>query len=99
MTNKAREALQAVVDCEFDGRLQITETAFEKVLDALKEPLRNCDVGTAEEQAERFGEFCAEHINSSRACFGCPLFSSITCCIGWEHLPYESEVDNETTKA
>lgn len=47
MTSKAREALNAVVDCAFDGKLKITETAFEMVLEALKEPVRNCDLYTS----------------------------------------------------
>lgn len=43
MPSKQREALLAVYDCAKDGVLSIRESAFEKVLEALKEPLRNCD--------------------------------------------------------
>ena len=43
MGSKQREALLAVYDCAKDGVLSIRESAFEKVLEALKEPLRNCD--------------------------------------------------------
>ena len=46
MTSKARDAINAVIDCAFDGKLKITETAFEKVLDASAEPVRNCDLYT-----------------------------------------------------
>ena len=56
----------------------------------LSAPPRNCDVGTAEEQAERFKTFC--HIYPLN-CAGCPLKDSgIThneCAIFWTQMPYE----------
>ena len=39
--NKMREALEAVYECAKDGVLAIRESAFEKVVEALAEPLRN----------------------------------------------------------
>ena len=48
----------------FDGRImfqQAIREAHESVNAALAEPPRNCDVGTAEEQAERFMKFCEAH--------------------------------------
>lgn len=97
MTTKAREALQAVVDCALDGRLQITETAFEKVLDALKEPVRNCEVGTPKEQTLRFYQFCNSY---SSSCKGCPCKDiPAECRLVWAQMPYESEVTDETIKA
>lgn len=93
MTSKAREALQAVVDCAVDGRLKITETAWEKVMEALREPIRNCDVGTTEEQWRRWRIFC-----DSTSCNSCPCQSeyepSAVCFCRWAQMPYESEVDN-----
>ena len=53
-------------------------------------PRRNCDVGTAEEQAERFKTFCYIYPLN---CAGCPLKDSgIThneCAIFWTQMPYE----------
>lgn len=104
MSSKAREALLAVYDCAKDGVLTIRESAFEKVLEALKEPLRNCDVGTAEEQTERYRKFCSAHkylgSDFSYMCKGfgkgrCPFFNSNTkskCEFAWAQMPYESEV-------
>ena len=68
---------------------------------ALAEPPRNCDVGTPDEQSERFENFCLKHIGCAeetggRHCVGCPLEKAsrnITqrCELYWAHLPYESE--------
>lgn len=66
---------------------------------ALAEPLRNCDIGTAEEQAKRFEEFCLKHIGCAeetggRHCVGCPLEKAsrnITqkCELYWSQMPYD----------
>lgn len=48
---KMREALKAVYECAKDGILTIRESAFEKVLSALAEPPRNCDLYTIEVEA------------------------------------------------
>ena len=64
---------------------------------ALAEPARNCDVGTPEEQRERFSNFCTnntdpEDIDGWRCDKRCPLYKDHPNC-GWEwlHLPYASE--------
>lgn len=54
---------------------------------------RNCDVGTADEQTERFKTFCNAY---PLMCEGCP-FKDIgslhsDCVIHWSQMPYESEV-------
>ena len=60
---------------------------------ALSAPPRNCDVGTVEEQVERFQWFCA-----TRPCDGCTLKNKVNetldCSIHWAQMPYE-EGDNE----
>lgn len=53
----------------------------------LADPLRNCEVGTAEEQAERFDAYCDSHTN----CAHCPLAGQ-QCVLAWSQMPYESEV-------
>lgn len=66
------------------------EKKLEVVNAALSAPPRNCDVGTAEEQAERFKTFCYIYPLN---CAGCPLKDSgIThneCAIFWTQMPYE----------
>ena len=60
---------------------------------ALSEPLRNCDVGTPEEQQERFKDFCRREDGGT--CLCCPAASFEDCVLGWAQLPYESEGTNE----
>lgn len=98
MSSKAKEALLAVYDCAKDGVLAIRESAFEKVVEALTEPLRNSEVGTAEEQVERYMNFC----HNFPKCTGCPCVGLVKynkCEFAWLQMPYKSEVSNETIKA
>lgn len=103
MSSKQRDALLAVYDCAKDGVLTIRESAFEKVTEALAEPVRNCDVGTAEEQTERYRKFCSAHkylaSDFTYLCKGfgkgrCPFSSSHTksqCEFAWAQMPYEAK--------
>ncbi len=96
-----REALETV-------RKYVKKTTPDKVMlgvievwcdEALAKPPRNCDVGTSDEQAERFENFCLKHIGCAeetggRHCVGCPLEKSsrnITqkCELYWAQMPYE----------
>ena len=63
---------------------------------ALLEPPRNCDVGTAEEQAKRFAELCTSH--SKEGARGlceedCPLGKDYgsDCALAWAQMPYEAD--------
>lgn len=53
---------------------------------------RNCDVGTAKEQMQRFLQFCKPHKN----CENCPCEEADECKLTWAQMPYESEVDDTT---
>jgi hypothetical protein len=59
---------------------------------ALAEPIRNYEVGTAEEQYYRHDEYC----NMKKECKKCytddALFACISCFARWSQMPYESEV-------
>ena len=61
--------------------------------DALAAPVRNCDVGTAKEQTEKFNQFCQSHRNSDLPkCAGCPLEDipdGTGCAQAWAQMPYE----------
>jgi hypothetical protein len=54
-------------------------------------PSRNCDVGTVDEQSERFKAFCRAY----PLCKRCPLKDAGStygdCTIYWSHMPYKSE--------
>jgi hypothetical protein len=60
---------------------------------ALAKPPRNCDVGTAEEQMERFRKFCKMDYISGDCPDDCPLYrkdySTIHCPFAWAQMPYE----------
>lgn len=89
MSSKQREALLAVYDCAKDGVLTIRESAFEKVMEAIAEPLRNCDIGTEREQSKRFDAYCYAHRTYELGCGDCPLLQSVCCELAWAQLPYE----------
>ena len=86
--NKMREALEAVYECAKDGVLTIRESAFEKVVAALAEPLRNCDVGTAEEQIKRFYEYCKAN-GYCEHCKHYPDRGGSDCRILWLQMQYK----------
>ena len=65
-----------------------------KLAESLKKDLRNCDVGTAEEQEKRFNSFCKTHLSGIRSicsaqcpCVGCR--SMFHCLTKWLQMPYE----------
>lgn len=77
--------------CKHDGSCWV-----DKIMTALAAPPRNCDVGTAEEQAERFNEFCfgvkcaecrahftPEHKTEAKR------FGRVYCVTKWAQMPYE----------
>lgn len=71
----------------------------EKVKAALALPPRNCDVGTAVEQSERFNRFCTTH-NDSAKCH-CPCDRDLGACeFLWAQLPYnETPADADAPRA
>ena len=71
-----------------DGELVVINTI--RAANALERSLRNCDVGTAEEQSERFDAHCRKHIG----CITCPLREKDGgvpkhCEFAWSQMPYE----------
>jgi hypothetical protein len=101
MTDKAREALEDAyrllsnIDFDEDTIWMIwLRQLSKKIRRALTEPLRNCDVGTVEEQTKRFQKFCLAH-NDCYKC-DCPCNnSSGSCQIKWAQLPYKKEASYE----
>ena len=70
------------------------ESAKEQIAEnnaALSKPIRNCDVGTTEEQSARFDKFCHANINTERCCGDCPAFRTTRddCELVLAQLPYE----------
>lgn len=54
-------------------------------------PLRNCDVGTAKEQDERFEDYCNTHNLLHFGCEGCPIKPQkhFRCFPIWAQMPYK----------
>ena len=68
-----------------------------KIRAALNAKPRNCDVGTAEEQAERF----AKHCDNFARCTGCPCCGKVSygrCEFAWTQMPYEEEDDEHNSE-
>lgn len=61
---------------------------------ALSEPPRNCDVGTALEQSERFMDFCRPG-NRPPNCEKCKVYpkrmNKFWCQLEWAQMPYAEE--------
>ena len=79
----------------------LAREAFDQIddlaIEALIAPPRNCDVGTADEQSERFDKFCDEQCMKS--CKSCPVYKEMTtdieCFAKWAQMPYEEEREGE----
>ena len=70
--------------------------ALDKAKAALAAPPRNCDVGTANEQAKRFADFVCDRRGDLDCTGKCPAhngvdFGVVDCVIQWEQMPYEKE--------
>lgn len=97
---KCLEILNKIPDsCGYGGFIEdvgdeLCYLRDEHVNPALAKPPRQCDVGTAEEQEERFIKFCLK----DRPCaagggvfcaFECPLNTIENCRLKWAQMPYE----------
>ena len=71
-----------------EGEFVVLDTR--KVAEELKKSLRNCDVGTAEEQYARVRAFCKRHKVGFR-CVDCPVNGVLpkNCALIWAQMPYE----------
>lgn len=94
MSSKLREALKDSNRTLGRWREDLPMSAWEEVdttileiQTALAEPVRNCDVGTIEEQSKRFAMFCCP-----RKCKECPLYVDGAfgdCGVRWAQMPYK----------
>jgi hypothetical protein len=98
-----REALELALDALIswsNGTIDRTTNreTIKAIRAALAAPPRQCDAGTSEEQAERFGKLCGKYYNEDEPCNEkCPLASlPIThgfprCQAYWAQMPHEAE--------
>ena len=71
------------------GCLLSVKQVLEKVLAV---PLRNCDVGTAEEQSKRMEIYCKAHGTDESGCYrceSCTFLRTDQCGLAWAQMPYE----------
>ena len=80
-----REALLDLERLILDGEIQVASVTIQNALSA---PPRNCDVGTAEEQEERYEKFCYNHRSREKGCGDCPLCDIPCCEFAWTQMPY-----------
>ena len=94
--NKLREALSDACYAMFNflkaqnGGYEEMANALDKAKAALAAPPRNCDVGTAEEQAKRLNEWC-----NGRHCINCRFKGGWPdeCKLKWAQTPYKEGDD------
>ena len=100
---KMREALERLDEHlhedDYDGHLFFDIFDYdpkEEIRTALSAPPRNCDVGTADEQAERFEALCHRYDN----CTSCPIHAkwgkfaagkTKSCQTIWGQMPFTPE--------
>lgn len=69
----------------------ISQKDIDFIKAALARPPRNCDVGTAMEQGERFSAYCRAHKHPESECLTCPIIGETCgyCELAWAQMPYE----------
>ena len=106
---KMRMKLERIVEIaeSFGDKAVTLGLIIDRAKEALALPLRQCDIGTAEEQYKRFQDFCLHNSFMGVCSEHCPLYTP--CIIGsyqntgrarcipaWAQMPYESEVKDAT---
>lgn len=98
-----RKALIEIDRVVFDKRRHTKEEveAHRLATEALTVPPRNCDVGTPDEQAQRFHDFCAGNSSGINGmckptcpCIDC--FDKCQCFAKWAQMPYTEERKGES---
>lgn len=103
MSSKMREALlKASFALASATHHDLTEDDAKECLavveDALAEPLKNCEVGTPEEQAKRFKNYCDSKACKRNVCHsnGYEELFHHECFPIWAQMPYETVKTNKT---
>lgn len=79
-------------ELNFDAVAMICASMYARIDAALAAPPRNCDVGTADEQADRFKAFCYAHRTHANECSKeCPFNDTSAVCYcqaRWAQMPF-----------
>ena len=82
----------AVCSEETDPLVAAMNHRADRLRAALDAPPRNCDVGTAEEQEDRYIRFCDSHYKNHGSCFGCAALKLRGRCeFAWAKMSYEED--------
>ena len=112
MSSKTREALSDACYAMFNflktqnGGYEEMANALDKAKATLAEPIRNCDVGTAEEQNSRWHANCGRGIPNCKHCkvYEHAIKSGFVdeknmirfdCRFIWSQMPYEEGAEDE----
>lgn len=95
---KMRDALSDACYAMFNflkmqnGGYEEMAEALDKAKATLAEPPRNCDVGTSEEQLDRYGLFCQNKCPICEKRYSCHICGEryrMKCMVAWSQMPYE----------
>ena len=92
---RLRNDVWHILQMDYNKRADFIPAILGGIDGILEIPKRNCEVGTAEEQTERFKDLCRKYRRGPgpRAnCKGCPIqheSSHVGCTFAWSQMPYE----------
>lgn len=97
-----REALEYVMqwseNCISEEGADNVDDMVAVVKAALSEPPRQCDMGTADEQARRYRLFCENHSGwdgqKRFGCLNCPFIDVDECEFAWAQTPYSEKEED-----
>ena len=75
-----------------DGELENESDLADDVWEVLLGVPRNCDVGTVEEQLDRYGLFCQNKCPVCENRFSCHICGEryrMKCMVAWSQMPYD----------
>lgn len=91
--NKLREALERIASFPMPPPIELAQQTAVEMRDvaiaALAEPVRNCEVGTAEEQSRRFCDFCRPRLEPCDRCVCLDGSRKGRCEFVWAQMPYD----------
>ena len=70
---KLRNEVWHILQMDYSKRADFIPSILGRIDGILEAPKRNCDVGTAKEQFERFHKYCPIRFSADKSCRECPI--------------------------
>lgn len=92
---KLRNEVWHILQMDYSKRADFIPSILGALDGILEMPKRNCDIGTAEEQTERFKQLCRKYRRGPGPrtnCKGCPVSiesQHVGCTFAWSQMPYK----------